>query len=356
MGAAHAAWQRPFNLRGVRQPRHEVRCFTEHSLRLGECSAASQRHAHRTVDASQRYRRLLPRTACETPHARMLWMQRPCALCQSRIFREKPHIGYRRHCHLGLCEHQRHLERAHRLHFGGGVLRRHSRDGGGRGGAEQLRGHLLTRGPRVQLITLPIRAVATDKHHPRVARLASICRMPPAGVVRSTRVLNPSSCASGAPVSAASRTDATSSSSSTTRCERTHTRVSGRVRERESSTSYRPQLASCAVQQRGVHRKRQPCLASAAFAVGCQYTKLQCAVQIGGVHQCALKRRAWAQACSCPPGRGPRLCEPPVVWPILETHRVKLVTQCFDRSSVRARARVLQRAIDALSLASGERA
>ena len=101
--------------------------------------------------------------------------------------------------------------------------------------------------------------------------------------------------------------------------------------DRAVQCAYRPQLAQCGLEQRGVHRKWQARLTVPA-ARGDDTTRAQRVVEVGRVHLRALVRR------TCPKPRcstgcaTPRLHERAVAGAVLQAHGVKAVVQ---RANVR---------------------
>ena len=115
-----------------------------------------------------------------------------------------------------------------------------------------------------------------------------------------------------------------------------------------NGTRYRPQLPWCTLQQRDVHRKRQPRLATACAAViHGQSAQAQRIVQVGRMHTRALLACTCTQPRRCHIGRtAPRLHECAVAGAVLQARRIKTVVQPPDVCCERRCA--LRRVVDGL--------
>ena len=96
--------------------------------------------------------------------------------------------------------------------------------------------------------------------------------------------------------------------------------------DRAVQCAYRPQLAQCGLEQRGVHRKWQARLTVPA-ARGDDTTRAQRVVEVGRVHLRALVRRARAQPRQSNGLTSPHMRQRAVARPVLQANSVKAIVQ-----------------------------
>jgi len=101
------------------------------------------------------------------------------------------------------------------------------------------------------------------------------------------------------------------------------------VRRGEAEATHRPQLAQRALQQRVVHRKRQPRLVAAAARAD-ERARAQRVVEVGGVHLRALVSRAHTQPRHRLDRAAPRTHERAVARAVLQPGGVEAVVERAD--------------------------